>query len=442
MSETALKPFWSHRGYASRLLRISGLLSVALLLAACGRTGTGDSGGDSPPPAPTPDPLLEFSYTLPESTIGPNTSFVYTYLTEITDEYQGRTEPTERMPVPSSRELNIRLDAETIPAEFSIERFFGYYLPQLADGPAPFTVSDADVTIRPINSMAVTQTDPTVANGYIYSHNIEIHHEAARDSGTEPVFQWPVFSSGEATVRASYARGVNDYEVEINLVPGWNLLHSDWEFIDDRWRLIFGSHDSSVDFHVVARPLHRHLGTLDLGYSIGGLTVFTLDDVQSATPVEPIDMRQFEAGPGVRPFGIIGWLPPDMAAAVAHPLETVIGSATGTMTGTDDLRVTATAIYTFPPGSSDVSDPAASNGRIVFVHDDGYPVLLVYADRSATIHMDDVTLADGTELVTPAGGLPLVFGWNTIVIQPIADTGVHLLDTVYSWTVPLEGREH
>lgn len=56
--------------------------------------------------------------------------------------------------------------------------------------------------------------------------------------------------------------------------------------------------------------------------------------------------------------------------------------------------------------------------------------------------MDGVTLADGSELITPAAGLPLLFGWNTIVIQQIADTGVHLLDRVHSTSLTLEGRKH
>lgn len=414
MKEPSFKP---NSRLPLKLIRNISMLGLPLLLAACGGSGTGDDDGGTPPP----NPVFSTTYTLKESEAGPDTWFSTGFINTIdVEQRSSRISFFEPFPVPESGTVTIEYDANDIEAEFSIATFFSFYLPQTDGQPANPTIDNPNASVKVAGFARILKMDGSdIPNSFIDSHGAELRHLYSQ-SGTEVSSRIiPVYADDAVTVRASYASGPTDYDVDLNLAEGWNLVYTEFQPHEDRSTTIYRSQTPSGTTRVHTHRRLTWMGDTMPDYDVRFLSVFSKSSVRTQDPDVYLDSPYSYDGDRASVY-VRAWLPPDIAAATMVPFKNMFGeSYTGTISGADDLSVTIAEILSI--GSDGHWESTAdSNGRARFLTESGgHPVHLIYSNRRAQVEFTGVELSDsGTMLRTDAGGLRLQYGWNLVAEIP------------------------
>lgn len=418
------------------------LPALALILAACGTGGSGgDTGGGDRTPPSEPETVLATTYQLDGHELGDDTWLRQAYLVRIEDG-SGWINYLPAVRIPADGLVDIEYDAADIKESFDAETYFQYYLPSSEDGPAPLEISAPDVQVKATSTMSLMQFDPAGTGRFITSHWLDLRHYFEADHYNS---MRAVFAEQSVRIRADYTAGLYRNMIDIELQPGWNLLYYEFDFVDEQRQRKLHARPATGPIAAGGSAAYTWLGNFEADYDADQLTVFTRTHPDSEPTV--LDSSYLGTGSFSRYLDVFSWIHPEQVPL--GPISEWFGESTsGTITGAEELRVTAAEFLTYPAGVPQTDDALYSNGSVWFSSTVGdHPVIVLYADRSATVRINDLEVpAENMIVQTEFSGLQLAYGWNYVVAvadspdegQPVTVT----LTTVESDEVKLEAVQH
>lgn len=418
-------------GEAWRKGSLAVVLVIGLLLGACGAPSGERPLGEE-------DYLLELTGSLPVSDFDPGATFWAYSLESRPGEgvYSTAYEPGFAVDT-STGGYAVSVDARSLAtAALTPEALIGWYYRDY-DGEG-FTVSNPDARIQVIGWVELHQRVPT-GDGWHYSHDIKMI-ERYMDGETERrASGFPMFSDAPVRIEGQVTPpgAGSPLRLEIELVPGWNLVSSRYQ--DGSWR--WKARPITDQPHVVRRA-QAWLAQLSQGETVAGehhFSLFAARDVHDGVAEGGLAWGELYDGTS----GIIyapRWFPAATPAlkelTAAFPGEVVSGSIESS---DPDARGLLGMLVMYPPDATDApawwDDPGLSD-QVVTLRSEtsGNEVLLLYADRPTSLDVTDLVLDLGGGATTGplrATGLALQPGWNWVEAVPGGEAGLRVLTVTY-----------
>lgn len=423
---------------AASLLRLLLAVGLAGVLAACASTT----------PPPEPDYVLEVEGQLDPDQYDPGAVFWAQALTNFAADWSatyGWYEPS--FPVEADGSYEISIDAREFPGDpLTPEEFGTRHLFPFGDDVLDVTVSNPNAKLRVLNRISLYQSSP--AQGYLaHSHNL-FHTQKAQYGGTTySYFGTLVFSDVAVNIDASAnVPGLDPHRVlDLDLVPGWNLVHftpSETPGLSRYESKPLGSQQTSLSVTTA------NLGSRDTSppaSELSGYSVFAAHQVQA-------DAVTAEMYAGLYPYGTSILRAHNWYGSVNDPASFLVpfldalpfgDTASGSMILSDPETMAVIADFRYyDEAAVDLDywwyDPDVSTGVLQLETASTNLVTAIYVDRDTVVEVLDYEDEGRTFTATD---VELQFGWNLlehVQIDPDTTQLMVYADGLPSWEMHVD----
>lgn len=406
------------------LLRLLLVVLVAGVLAAC-NTAT--------PTPPEPEYVIEIEGQLEAHEYDSGANFWIQALTQVDADWSytfGWLDPPT--PINADGTYALTIDAREFPGEpLAPEEYGSWQLFPFGDDVIDVTVSNPNAKLRVLNRVSLNQAEPTGprllgSHSYVHYHQVESNGTTLRYPGTLVFSDAAVSIDGTAKVADLNPHRVIDLDLE----PGWNLVHSTPSGISGQ--------SLYVSEPLASQPAELVRNTRVLGSratrppasELKGYSVYAAHQVLADEVSSEMYAALFPSGTSILTAN--AWYGVNDPGAFLVPFADALpfgDAATGSVVIADSATnaVVADVRYYDETAVNQTSwwtDPSVATGTLQLEAASSNVVVAVYVDRSTVLESLDYEEEGNTVLATDVN---LYFGWNLLEVVEIDETTVELV---------------
>lgn len=364
--------------------------------------------------------LLEFSIE-PDYYVGSDTRLRWTSL-----RYEGGalfSDDAEyrELKIGSDGQVSWNVEAASINNRFGPAAYADRYF-RAADGASPsLDISAPDAELKMITDLTLAQYSP-LGEQRVSSYLVYIMHHYTTDSDTNSTATHLVHSDSAVSISGDYQGFWNRVDVQVHLVPGWNLIYAETRNIAGTIITAYRARVTQRTPRVELRFMSTELAYGDVADPVAMVALYAAHQITEGTlGVYPLlwsypgvdNSEKYVTGPT--------WLPTNDGQDLMAPLSDAFEFAQpgDIKSSVTDLRVALAAVRTFDESHGDILSVEPTGELDVVTVGDAHPVMFIYADRQAVVQIDGLVIDEaGTMVATSGAGLELKFGWNSLELIP------------------------